>query len=71
MSVLKSVMRPTVAFDVKKPEHRQYFANFLKNRTWKDCPVRFNLEESYMDVPSLIQDRINKHYFEADKQITF
>ena len=46
MSKLDVIKRPTVLFDVKNAEHRKHFYTFIQNKTWKDCPVRFTVEDA-------------------------
>lgn len=41
MSRLEFYSRPLVAFDASNKDHRRYFHEFLKRRTWGNCPVRF------------------------------
>jgi hypothetical protein len=41
MSKLAFLGRPWVAFDPTNKEHRQWFYEFIENRSWKNCPVRF------------------------------
>jgi hypothetical protein len=62
MSVLYLRARPVVAFDVNNPEHRKYFAEFVKYNTWGKCPVRFMAESLDMDLVSYINNKMLKYY---------
>lgn len=62
MTVLNVASRPTVYFDVTDREHRKWFAKFLRNRSWRYCPVQFYLEQGYSDVPAMIQDKMSAWY---------
>lgn len=42
--ILDLVMRPTVLFDPSNKQHREHYANFLKNGSWGKCPIRFEVE---------------------------
>jgi hypothetical protein len=41
MSKLEFYARPLVAFDPSNKEHRRFYHEFLRSRTWGRCPVRF------------------------------
>lgn len=36
--------RPWVMFDPSKRQHREWFAEFVRNRSWTNCPVRFEVD---------------------------
>ena len=49
-----------VFFNPKDKKHVLEYANFLKNRGWKDgCP--FFLEDPYTDIPTMIQSKISEY----------
>jgi hypothetical protein len=58
--------RPFVAFDAKNKQHRQWFADFNKNRTWSHCPVRFIVPDDAGDLITLIQQRLIQYYVEKE-----
>lgn len=62
MSKLQYVGRPFVVFDATNKQHRTYYAEFLKTRTWGKCPVRFILAEDQDNVISMIQNSLTKYY---------
>lgn len=39
--LLNTVQRPVVTFDAADASHRKHYAEFLENRGWGKCPVRF------------------------------
>lgn len=70
MSRLEYYARPFVAFDPKNKEHRTHYANFLKNKGWGRCPVRFIVpEETGQDLVRLIQDSLLRYYVEREFKI--
>lgn len=44
--ILDYAKRPVEVFNAANKEHRAHYAQFLKNRTWGKCPVRFEIEGS-------------------------
>ena len=62
MTVLNVAYRPAVYFDVMDKQHRRWFADFLRRRSWGHCPVQFYLEQGYSDVPAMIQDKLTAWY---------
>lgn len=62
MTILNVASRPAVYFNVQDKEHRRWFARFLRDRSWGDCPVQFYLEQGYSDVPAMIQDKLAAWY---------
>ena len=71
MSILNTYGRPVIKFDAENPIHRQYYADFVKASTWKDCPVRFKVEENFVDTTSMIKHHITDYYFRNDPFINF
>lgn len=67
-SVLNTRVRPTVVFNVENPEHRRYAWQFIKNRTWRDCPVMFALPEGEHNVFSLVSREMAEFY--ADREFS-
>lgn len=55
-----------VQFDPKKSEHRESFNNFLKNNSWKDTKLRFILEHPYVDIPSMIHNKLINYYLSRE-----
>lgn len=62
MSVLQLNVRPLVAFDVCNVEHRKYYADFIKNKTWGYCPVRFAIDGLPTDLITQIQRDMVDYY---------
>jgi hypothetical protein len=54
--------RPWVVFDADNKDHRTWFAEFSKNRTWSRCPVRFVIAEEHGDLVTLIQRKLIQYY---------
>jgi hypothetical protein len=71
MSKLEYYTRPLVAFDPNNKEHRTYYADFVRNRGWGRCPVRFILpDETGRDLVALIQASLLNHYVTKEFKIT-
>lgn len=59
MSILQSVNRPVVVFDVTKKEHREMFSKFVKNSSWKGVPYRFIASEvTEIDVGTMMRQMV-------------
>jgi len=62
MSKLHMFGRPYVVFDANNQEHRKWYAEFQRNRTWGHCPVRFILAETSSNLVTQIQRELVDHY---------
>lgn len=62
MSKLALFGRPYVAFDPANKNHRRWFHDFQKNRTWGGCPVRFIIPDDHGDLVTMCQRRLIDHY---------
>ena len=62
--ILDLNMRPMVSFDSANYDHRKWFAEFQKTRTWGRCPVRFAVpgDSSGGDLVAMIQKTLLKYY---------
>lgn len=58
--------RPFVVFDPRVKEHRRWFANFNKNRTWANCPVRFVIDNDHGDLITMIQRSLIQYYVDRE-----
>jgi hypothetical protein len=66
MSRLAFFGRPFVSFDAANSDHRQYFAEFNKFRTWSRCPVRFIIPDEHGDLITMIQRRLIQYYVDQE-----
>jgi hypothetical protein len=66
MSRLDYIGRPWVAFDASNKQHRKWFAEFNRARTWGTCPVRFIVPDDYGDVVTLIQQKLITYYVDRE-----
>lgn len=65
--ILQQHHRPWVAFDPKSADHRRYFADFLKYRTWGKSPVRFIIAEDHSgDLLQLIHASLARYYTQKE-----
>jgi hypothetical protein len=62
MSTLLFHGRPWVVFDPENKDHRRWFANFQKDATWGNCPVRFVVPDDHGDLITMIQRKLIQHY---------
>lgn len=51
--ILDHTQRPLVVFNPANSEHRRFYADFVKFRTWGWCPVRFAISGSAADTNNL------------------
>jgi hypothetical protein len=62
MSILTLKARPIIAFDENNLEHRRYFSDFIKRKTWGYCPVRFMADDVNNDLVSHINRKMLDYY---------
>lgn len=58
--------RPTVVFDVKNKQHRKMAHQFLKIRSWKECPVQFALPIGEDNVYTMIMRLMTEYYSQKE-----
>ena len=61
--------RPVVEFDVTNAQHRAWAVLFIKTQSWANCPVMFNRDESFVDLPAYLQSVLIKFYSERDRAL--
>ena len=66
MSKLALFGRPYVVFDATNRDHRRWFAEFNKNRSWAHCPVRFVVDDDQGDLITMIQRRLIQFYVDKE-----
>lgn len=66
MSRLQLFGRPWVVFDASNKQHRKWFADFNKNRSWGHCPVRFVVNDDHGDLLTMIQRELIQHYVDQE-----
>jgi hypothetical protein len=59
-------VRPTVIFDAANPEHRRHAYVMLKNRSLKDCPYIWALNEGQDNVFDMIIHKLTEWYTEQE-----
>jgi hypothetical protein len=62
VSMLQHNGRPYVYFDPSNKQHRQYYSSFKRTGTWSQCPVRFILTGSAVDLPTMISNSLISYY---------
>lgn len=60
-SKLSTFARPVVLFDAYNRNHRKWFLEFLNNKSWGHCPVRFEVETEG-DLVTAIQKELLQYY---------
>ena len=66
MSKLQLFGRPYVVFDPSNKDHRRWFAEFNKNLSWSNCPVRFVVDDDAGDLITMIQRRLIQFYVDKE-----
>ena len=66
MSRLAFAGRPWVAFDENNKQHRKWYFEFVKHKTWGKCPVRFIVSDDHGDLLMMIKTRLNQYYTERE-----
>jgi hypothetical protein len=62
VSVLLLKARPLLAFDANNRQHRNYYAEFVKHKTWGYCPIRFAVGGSRIDLVTHIERELVDFY---------
>lgn len=66
MSVLYLRSRPIIAFDVNNPDHRRWYADFVKFGGWGKCPVRFLAESLELDLVTFVEKKMLAYYVQRE-----
>lgn len=66
MSKLALYGRQYVVFDSTNKEHRGWFAEFNKTRSWGSCPVRFVIDNDHGDLITMIQRQLIQYYVDRE-----
>ena len=56
--------QPRVVFDATNKKHLKDYAEFLKYNNWKSG-CRYLLEDPYMDIPTMINEKIVHHFLNS------
>lgn len=75
--LLDTTARKIEIFDPANKRHRTYYANFLRDRTWGHCPIRFAVNDSeasnnnlaYAMQRKLVEYYMAKEFHLASEQI--
>ena len=62
MSILLFNGRPWTVFDAHNRLHRKWFAEFQRDQSWGNCPVRFISDDAAGDLLTMIQRRLIDYY---------
>ena len=66
MSKLSYWGRPWVVFDATNKQHRRWFTEFQRNRTWGNCPVRFVIDEAEGELITMMQRQLVGYYVDKE-----
>jgi hypothetical protein len=58
--------RPVVLFDPNDKHHRRWAWQFFKDRSWKNCPVRFALPDGEDNVCTMIERMMMSYYIQKE-----
>lgn len=69
--VLDHAQRPVELFNPANKVHRQHYADFLKNKSWGKCPVRFEVqgEASNNNLAFAIQRMLTEYYISKEFKV--
>jgi hypothetical protein len=66
--------RPWVVFDATNSQHRKWYAEYLRDRSWGDCPVRFEVDGEPGHIGAierlLLEYYTKKEFFNRKKPLT-
>jgi hypothetical protein len=65
-SVIMTKVRPTVIFDCRNPEHRRHAWAMLKERTLKNSPYIWALNDGQDNVFDMIRQQLSEWYTEQE-----
>ena len=71
--ILEHACRPVVVFNPANKEHRQHYADFIKNSSRGKCPVRFAIdtdEASNNNLAYAMQRLLTEYYMGAEFNAT-
>jgi hypothetical protein len=58
--------RPLVLFDPESKDHRRWAWQFFRDRSWKNCPVRFALPDGEDNVCTMIERLLMCYYSQRE-----
>ena len=56
------MIRPQVVFDPTNKDHRKWASSFIKNHSWRECPVRFLVNDNSVEFANVIQRQLVQYY---------
>lgn len=62
MSKLSYWGRPWAIFDSSNKQHRRWFTEFQRTRTWGHCPVRFVVDDEQGNLITMMQQQMIDYY---------
>lgn len=65
-SVIMTKVRPTMIFDVTNADHRRHAWAMLKNRTLKDCPYIWALNDGQDNVFDMVRQQLSEWYTDQE-----
>ena len=66
MAILELSARPWTVFDPTNRNHRRYYANFVRDRGWGNCPVRFVVPDGSQDLLTMIRNSLVEYYLHRE-----
>jgi len=62
MSMLELNCRPWTVFDPTNKDHRHWYHEFVKRKSWGQCPYRFVVPEDHNNLVQMIQRKLVEYY---------
>jgi hypothetical protein len=68
VAMLKStlLLRPWTAYDPANKDHRRYFNNFIKTRSWAGCPYQWLIMDDSGDVVHYLTKVTAEYYLSRE-----
>jgi len=62
MSVLNKFVRPIEMFDVTNKKHREYYAEYMNDNTWGNCPVQLKVPTQVVSLSTYAREQLIQYY---------
>ena len=62
MSVLNKFIRPIEVFDVTNKKHREHYAEYMKTKTWGNCPVQLKVPSQIVSLATHAREQLINYY---------
>ena len=66
MGILDRFIRPIEIFDVTNKKHREYYAEYMKTKTWGNCPVQLKVPSQIVSLATHAREQLITYYIEKE-----